>query len=52
MKLDVSGIRLRLTISKLVTPAISEQAIMSPATGETVRPIEADKFIGSKMVEL
>ena len=45
----LKGIILRLTISKEVTPAISAIAISTPATGLTVRPIEAAKFIGKIM---
>lgn len=43
--------RLRFTISMVETLAISAVAIITPATGETVRPIEAENCMG-KMMEL
>ena len=39
------------TIWSVVTPAISAVAIITPATGETVLPIDADNCIG-KIIEL
>lgn len=47
----VSGIMFLFTICKVVTPAISAVAISTPATGETVLPIDADNCIG-KIIEL
>ena len=45
------GMRFRFTISMEVTPATSAQAMSTPATGLTVRPIEAARFIGNNMDE-
>ncbi len=41
------GIKFRLTIARVETLAISAVAIITPATGDTVRPIEAESCIGS-----
>ena len=40
------GIKFRFTICRVETPAISETAIITPATGETVLPMEAESCIG------
>ena len=42
----INGIIFLLTISTEETLAISEVAINTPETGETVLPIDAAKFIG------
>ena len=42
-----SGIKFRLTICKVDTPAISDTAIITPATGDTVLPIDAENCIGN-----
>ena len=46
-----NGIKFLLTIARVETLAISAVAIMTPATGDTVLPIDADNCIG-KMIEL
>lgn len=46
-----SGIKFRFTICKVETPAISDTAIMTPATGETVLPMDAESCIG-KIIEV
>lgn len=51
IKATVNGIKLRFTISIVDTFAMPAVAIITPATGETVRPIEAENCIG-KMIEL
>mgnify|MGYP001404892313 CR=1 FL=1 len=51
IKATPSGIRFRLTIEKVETLANSAAAIKTPATGETVLPIEADNCMG-KIMEL
>lgn len=48
----MKGIIFRLTILTALTPAISAQAISTPATGLTVLPMDADRFIGNKIDEL
>ena len=52
MSVTLNGIMLRFTISIVLTPAISEVAIKTPATGETVLPIEAARFMGKIMLML
>jgi len=49
MSASKNGMRFRFTILIDVTPAISAQAMSTPATGLTVRPIEAARFIGNNM---
>ena len=46
------GIKFRLTIARVETLAISAVAIITPATGDTVRPIEAESCIGSIKVDV
>lgn len=46
----VNGIKFLFTIAIVVTFAISAVAIITPATGDTVRPIDAESCIG-KMIE-
>ena len=48
----VKGIKFLFTICNVVTPAISDTAIIIPATGETVLPIDADNCMGKIMIVL
>lgn len=43
----LSGIKFLLTICRVETPAISDTAMITPATGDTVRPMEAENCMGS-----